>query len=183
MRASLAWSARHGNKWCFGVSWRERVFPPHPWVIRQALCHWYLISFQLFWSSSFNFLFFPSRQLLLVRGVLISNRCVFSRISRWQASSLGASVHFSSPSVPPFKLVLRCLQAIDFLNVCFYYFQLNVQSLLWLWLWKPLQAMVTAVSTEPLKYYSWLLAGLLGSGRFRSECQDSLCSIGSPAYA
>lgn len=40
--------------------------------------------------------------------------------------------------------------------------------------------MVTAVSAEPLKYYSWLLAGLLDSGRFRFKCQDSLCSAGSP---
>lgn len=78
-----------------------------------------------------------------------------------------------------FKMSTSC----RFLNVCFYYFQVNVQSLLWLRLWKPLQAMVTAVLTEPLKYYSWLLAGLLSSGRFCSECQDSLGSIGSPAYA
>lgn len=82
-----------------------------------------------------------------------------------------------------FQPGFRMSRSYRFLNVCFYYFELNVQSLLWLWLWKPLQAMVTAVLTEPLKYYSWLLAGLLGSGRFRFECQDSLCSIGSPGCA
>lgn len=43
----------------------------------------------------------------------------------------------------------------------------------------PPQAMVTAVSAEPLQYLSWLLAALLDSGRFRFGCQDSLCSVGS----
>lgn len=93
-----------------------------------------------------------------------------------------ASVLFR-PLSASFQAGFEVSKSCRFLNICFYYFQLNVQSLLWLWLWKPLQAMVTAVSTEPLKYYSWLLAGLLSSGRFCFKCQDSLCSIGSPPYA
>lgn len=95
----------------------------------------------------------------------------------------GSICAFFKPLCASFQTGFKMSTSYSFLSVCFYYFQLNVQSLLWLWLWKPLQAVVTAVSTEPLKYYSWLLAGLLGSGRFRFECQDSLCSIGSPTYA
>lgn len=97
---------------------------------------------------------------------------------------LGGSVGaFFRSLCASFKTGFKMSTSCRFLSVCFYYFQVNVQSLLWLRLWKPLQAMVTAVLTEPLKYYSWLLAGLLGSGRFCSECQDSLGSIGSPTYA
>jgi len=97
---------------------------------------------------------------------------------------LGGSIcALSKPLSASFRTVFKMSTSYRFLNVCFYNFRLNVQSLVWLWLWKPLQAVVTAVSTEPLKYYSWLLAGLLGSGRFCFECQDSLGSIGSPSYA
>lgn len=66
-----------------------------------------------------------------------------------------------------------------FLHVCFLLFSTEYALALWLWLWKPPQAIVTAVSAELLQYLSWLLAGLLDSGRFRFGCQDSLCSVGS----